>query len=445
MAGLGLSEEMRATLLRQIGEAAAQEERNRLARELHDSIKQQLFTINVSGAAAQELWEQEPAKAKAAVADVRRSAREAMVEMQALLHELQPQALASAGLVEALREQCEALGFRTGAMVSLELGEAIADDRLPPGAQEAIFRMAREAMANVARHARARNVRVWLGREADGVRLEVTDDGQGYDPGQTTSGMGIRYLEERARSVRGTLEIASAPGSGTRVTARVPLVPPAIARSATAATSLGDWSRVVISVSATIWCLDHFRSKSWSGALTDAMLTICLLVVAVASRQAALTASLAPSPPPAFRRYVGHRNSALAFWVATLLAPWRWQLGAIWSWTILWLAVALVAMGLTWVELGHLHRVSAARRRWSLRTLRYTPGAITITVFSALIVYGVLIDWLAPALAERRSPGPLTWIAGRLAPPEDRLYLLFASVVILCVVFRQPLSEEGSA
>lgn len=145
VAGLQIPGEMREALLRQIGEAAAQEERNRLARDLHDSIKQQLFSINVGTATAQERWERDPEGARTALVDVRRSAREAMVEMQALLHQLRPQALGStSGLVEALREQCEALGYRSGAQVTVELGPEIPDDRMQPGAQEALFRIAQD-------------------------------------------------------------------------------------------------------------------------------------------------------------------------------------------------------------------------------------------------------------------------------------------------------------
>src|SRR5436305_7513893 len=189
IAALKIPDEIRQGLLRQIGEAAAQEERNRLARDLHDSIKQQLFSINVGTATAQERWERDPEGARKALADVRRSAREAMVEMQAMLHQLRPEPLGTAGLVEALREQCEALGYRTGAEVTLELGEPLPDDRMPPGAPEALFRMAQEMMANVARHARAPHVRLWLGRQDEEVLLRIVDHGQGFDPAAVVSGM----------------------------------------------------------------------------------------------------------------------------------------------------------------------------------------------------------------------------------------------------------------
>ena len=212
--------------LRQVGAVAAQEERNRLARDLHDSIKQQLFSIKVSSAAAQERWERDPEGARKALADVQQSAQEAMVEMQALLHQLRPEAVAAIGLVEALREQCEALGYRTGADVTLDLGEQAPDDRLVPGTQEAVFRMAQEALANVARHARAQHVRVELGCSGDAVVLRVQDDGQGVYPPATQRGMGLHNLEERAQALGGRCTVESAPGAGTTVAVSIPLVAP---------------------------------------------------------------------------------------------------------------------------------------------------------------------------------------------------------------------------
>lgn len=220
-------EPMRAAWQKEIGEAAVQEERNRLARDLHDSIKQQLFSINISAAAVQARWAHDPAGAQAALADVRRSTHEAMAEMQALLQQLSPAPLATVGLVEALREQCTALGYRTGAEVTSTLGPLPDDARLPPGTQEAIFRIAQEALSNVARHARARQVTVRLGMEGETLLLEVRDDGQGFEPSQIAAGMGMGNIQERAVALGGSLEVESSPGKGTRIHLRVPLVEPA--------------------------------------------------------------------------------------------------------------------------------------------------------------------------------------------------------------------------
>lgn len=212
------------------GESAAQQERRRLARDLHDSIKQQLFSIKLSSAAAEERWESDPGGARAALVDVRRSAHAAMVEMQAMLSQLRPEPLATAGLVEALREQCEALGYRSGIPVRFEIGDLPPDDRLPDSTRENLFRIAQEALSNVARHARAREVEVRLGKvEQDGapaLLLQVRDDGQGFDAAGQSAGMGLRNMRERLEAVHGTLEIRSAPGEGTKVRARAPLTTP---------------------------------------------------------------------------------------------------------------------------------------------------------------------------------------------------------------------------
>jgi signal transduction histidine kinase len=222
----------RQVRLEKIRESAAQQERNRIARDLHDSIKQQLFSIKLSSAAAEERWESDPPGARSALADVRRNVHAAMVEMQAMLAQLRPEPVATVGLVEALREQCEALGFRSGVQVDFELGDLPPDNRLPSGTQEHLFRMAQEALSNVARHARARSVRVRLGQaEQEGISgllLLIHDDGQGFDPDGQPAGMGLRNLRERLAGLWGTLGIESAPGKGTEIRIFIPLTPESV-------------------------------------------------------------------------------------------------------------------------------------------------------------------------------------------------------------------------
>ncbi len=161
--------DLRQNLLHQASESATQQERNRLGRELHDSIKQQIFSISMGAAAVQVRWETDPQGAREALGDVRRSAQEVMVEMNALLQQLAPAPLEKVGLVQALRDQCEALGYRTGAEVITAFGTLPDDDLLPPGGQESLFRVVQEALSNIARHARAGHVYLYLGqRDADG-------------------------------------------------------------------------------------------------------------------------------------------------------------------------------------------------------------------------------------------------------------------------------------
>lgn len=215
----------REQLLRQTAEAATREERNRLARELHDSIKQQLFSISVSAAAARARSESAGSTTDP-LGDIQRSAHEAQVEMRALLQQLRPAPLESVGLVEALRDQCEAVRYRTGAAVTVDIGELSSDELLPPGTQEAIFRIAQEALANVARHARAHTVSLDLRRAGMTMLLEVRDDGQGFEIASARGGMGLGNVRERARALGGSAEIVSAPGAGTTVRFCVPLVEP---------------------------------------------------------------------------------------------------------------------------------------------------------------------------------------------------------------------------
>jgi signal transduction histidine kinase len=222
--------DLRENLLSRAQDSAAQQERNRLARELHDSIKQQIFSISMGAAAAEARWEADPPGAREALADVRRSAQEAMAEMNALLQQLSPAPLEKVGLVQALRDQCEALGYRTDAEVTVGFGPLPGDDRLPGGAQESIFRIAQEAFSNVARHARADHVRLYLGqREAGGpLALEIEDDGQGFDVDAARGGMGLENIGERASALGGALALESAPGCGTALRVAIPLVEPLV-------------------------------------------------------------------------------------------------------------------------------------------------------------------------------------------------------------------------
>lgn len=219
--------EQRSALITQLHEAAAQEERNRLARDLHDTIKQQLFSINVAAATAQSLHERDPGGAAQHIQHVRDLSQAALAEMKALLTHLRPQPLATIGLIEAIREQLEALRFRAEVTTDLRHDPLPDEERLPPGAQETIFRVVQEALSNAARHARARHVRVTLAQETaegrDWLRVCVEDDGQGFDPETTPSGMGLANMRTRVESTGGSLQVRSAPGQGTTVQFHIPL------------------------------------------------------------------------------------------------------------------------------------------------------------------------------------------------------------------------------
>lgn len=215
-------DQLRSQYEQQIRAAARQEERNRLARDLHDSIKQQLFVIQTAAATAQTRFDGDDAGAKEALGQVRDSTREAMTEMEAMLAQMAAAPLENSGLIEAARKHCEAAGFRTGAKVEFKLGELPETEALAPGAHEAILRTVQEALSNAARHARPSQVTVSLGTAGHEVRLTVEDNGAGFDTARAPRGQGIANMRARAEEFGGTFELDSQPGRGTSITTAIP-------------------------------------------------------------------------------------------------------------------------------------------------------------------------------------------------------------------------------
>ena len=200
-----------------IRQAARQEERARLARDLHDAVKQQLFVIQTAAATAEQRFDADRPGAQTALTQVRASARDALKEMEVMLEQLQAVPIGNAGLIESLKRQCEVIAFRTGADVRFVPGSLPPDVAFPPGAHQAMLRFAQEALANVARHARATRVTVTLERQDALVALSIADDGQGFDVGQAPKGMGLTNMAARAAEADATYALKSAPGAGTTV------------------------------------------------------------------------------------------------------------------------------------------------------------------------------------------------------------------------------------
>jgi signal transduction histidine kinase len=210
---------LRSQYEEQIRQAARQEERARLARDLHDAVKQQLFVIQTAAATVEARFGPDPDGARDALTQVRSAAREALAEMEVMLEQLQAAPLSNAGLVESLKRQCEVTRFRTGAEVVFDSGPLPPDASFPPGAHQALLRFGQEALANVARHARARHVRVALTATGGRVEMSVTDDGQGFDVRASAGkGIGLTSMAVRAAEASGVLQISSTPGTGTAVT-----------------------------------------------------------------------------------------------------------------------------------------------------------------------------------------------------------------------------------
>lgn len=213
---------LRSEYEEKIRDAARQEERNRLARDLHDSIKQQIFVIQTAAATAQARFGSDPSGASQAIDQVRTSAREAMRDMEVMLDQLRTAPLENTSLVDALKRQCEALQSRTGADVQFGLGELPTARLVLPGTHQALFRVAQEAMANIGRHARASIVGVRLDSSGKNLTLEIEDDGVGFDVAQPSRGMGLENMRARLAPLGGTVTLTSRPGAGTLVRASVP-------------------------------------------------------------------------------------------------------------------------------------------------------------------------------------------------------------------------------
>lgn len=200
---------------------AVVEERNRLARELHDSVTQSLYGLVVFAGAAQEVLEAgDGMRARRHLARIEDAAHKALREMRLLLYELRPPMLEEEGLVGALQQRLNAVEGRTGLHVCLSVDGEI---DLPAPVEEGLYRIAQEALNNALRHAAATSVAVRLKADGQGLELDVKDDGGGFDVAAAADrgGLGLASMRERAEALGGRLEIVSHPGAGTTVKVRV--------------------------------------------------------------------------------------------------------------------------------------------------------------------------------------------------------------------------------
>jgi signal transduction histidine kinase len=211
----------KARLYERSRELSIVEERNRLARDLHDAVTQRLFGVVLTAEAALTLLERDPAAARAEVERVRELAQGAMEELRAVVFELRPPALEAEGLVPTLRKHVEVLRRVHARPIGLEVRGT---PRLPADADGEVFRIAQEALQNALRHSAAERIDVRLEARNGRLRLAVSDDGVGFDadaPALRARRLGLTSMEERARSLGGRLEIASQPGEGTTVSLEV--------------------------------------------------------------------------------------------------------------------------------------------------------------------------------------------------------------------------------
>jgi PAS domain S-box-containing protein len=205
---------------------AALEERQRLARELHDSVTQSLYSLTLLAEAGRRTAAAGDAERTSAhIARLGETAQQALKEMRLLVYELRPLALETAGLAEALQQRLDAVEKRAGVDARLRVDLEM---ELPFEVEHALYRIAQEALNNALKHSGAANVTVRLEAREGRVELQVADNGRGYATESMAGrgGLGLVSMRERAEALGGTLAIDTQPGAGTRVQVRVPVAAP---------------------------------------------------------------------------------------------------------------------------------------------------------------------------------------------------------------------------
>jgi len=211
-----------ALLYRKARKAAAIEERQRLARELHDSVSQALYAIGLGTHAADELIDRDPSRLRDTLTYVRTLAHTALIEMRGLIFQLHPDSLEQEGLNAALSKVAEAALTRHDIRVQLDMD---IEEGLNLDVKDAVYRICQEAVWNAAKHAQAQTVRIQTIRDNGAIVLEIADDGIGFNPAESFPGhLGLQSMRERAAVLGGVLHIESSSGQGTKVTAEIPLI-----------------------------------------------------------------------------------------------------------------------------------------------------------------------------------------------------------------------------
>jgi signal transduction histidine kinase len=204
-----------AALRAQTEQAAVVAERSRLARDLHDSVTQTLFSAGLIAEVLPRIWERDPAQARVQLGELRQLTRGALAEMRTLLLELRPATLTEASLGDLLRQLGEAITGRARVPVAV-----IVDGhrQLPPDVQIALYRIAQEALNNVAKHAGPCQATVHLACGPAGVQLHIADDGRSFDPDRVSAEhLGLGIMRERADAVGAILTVTAQPGQGTQI------------------------------------------------------------------------------------------------------------------------------------------------------------------------------------------------------------------------------------
>jgi signal transduction histidine kinase len=213
-----MARQLQSLLLRR-QEMAVSEERNRLARDLHDSAKQQALAASFELGTALTLYDRDPGGAKKHLVEADALVDSVRKELTNLVDELRPQSMDEQDFSEVLKEHALEWSHRSG----IELRTNIeGHDKLSLAVRETLFRITQEALANVARHSSARHVEVFLEYGTNIVALIVKDDGRGFDTGAKHDGLGLHSMQERSEAIGGSFTVDSAPGQGTKIKVTMP-------------------------------------------------------------------------------------------------------------------------------------------------------------------------------------------------------------------------------
>jgi signal transduction histidine kinase len=198
-------------------QAAMLEERSRLARELHDSVTQLMYSINLFAKAGKDAYRlNNPAQGEKYLTRLQDTARQALKELRLLLFELRPPELEQEGLIGALQLRLDAVEGRAGVKTQLLVN---AEAELPHTYEEALYAIAQEALNNALKHANATSVTIQLQINPEKIKLVITDDGIGFDPQDTSKrgGMGLSTMHERTATLGGEMLVLSVPEQGTSI------------------------------------------------------------------------------------------------------------------------------------------------------------------------------------------------------------------------------------
>jgi NarL family two-component system sensor histidine kinase LiaS len=199
-------------------ELASMEERNRLARDLHDSVKQQVFATTMQVGAARAVIDQDSSAAREHLDEAEQLSRQAQSELNTIIRELQPESLQGRDLTHALREHVADWSRQNKISADIDIQEDIS---LPLEVEQTLFRITQEALSNIARHSEATHIKIQLSGEENQVILAISDNGKGFETTAADGkGVGLRSMRERIEALGGSLLVESTSGEGTRLIAR---------------------------------------------------------------------------------------------------------------------------------------------------------------------------------------------------------------------------------